>query len=57
MIFGLFGQLSSIWDAATKHKTAYEQAFIKILTMSTPDHPFLFVTYIYTLFTGSHYYT
>ena len=23
--------------------------------MSTPDHPFLFVTYIHTLFTGSHY--
>ena len=25
MIFGLFGQLSSIWDAASKHKTACER--------------------------------
>ena len=23
--------------------------------MSTPEHHFLFVTYIHTLFTGSHY--
>ena len=40
MIFGLFGPLSTIWDVATKHKTASEQAFIKILTNLHQITPF-----------------
>ena len=47
MIFGLFGQLSSIRDAATKHKTASEQAFIKILSLHQ-------ITPFYSLHTFIH---